>query len=255
MPQSIQIGELTVRFYGIIFSLAVLSAYLLIGKLASQSKVDKKHLEATLYIVLIFGLVGARFYHVFDEWNYYSKNPIDIIKIWNGGIGIYGGLILALVALVVFCKTKKQKILPILDVITPGVLLAQAIGRWGNYFNQEAYGYPSSLPWAIKIDAVNRLPGFENFEYFHPTFLYESLLAIFFVFILVLIFYKKNQNHGLVFACYLVFYGITRLITEHFRIDTWQQGGLKIADILSMGLIFVGLFLVFKQRIFMAFSR
>lgn len=255
MPQSIQIGDLTIRLYGIIFSLSVLSAYILIGKLANLSNINKKHLEATLYIVLIFGLIGARFYHVFDEWNYYSKNPIDIIKIWNGGVGIYGGLILALIALIVFCKAKKQKILPILDVITPGVLLAQAIGRWGNYFNQEAYGYPSTLPWAIKIDPINRLRGFEKYEYFHPTFLYESLLSLFFVFILIFLFYKKNRNQGQIFAFYLVFYGITRLITEHFRIDTWEQGGLKIADLISLILILSGSFLINKQKILKVFKR
>lgn len=244
MQTAFQIGNISIRWYGIIFATGVALAYLLISKLANISKVPKKHLEASLYIVLIFGLVGARLYHVADQWDYYSRNLGETIKIWQGGIGIYGGLFGGFFGLILYSRLKHLNILKLLDVITPGVLLAQAIGRWGNFFNQEAYGYPTNLPWAIKIDQANRLNGFENYQYFHPTFLYESALALGGLAILIVCFHKLHKHSGLTFSLYLVIYGAIRLFVEHFRIDTWQQDGIKIAQAVSLAIILIGVVLL-----------
>ncbi len=244
----LEIGNFSIRVYGIIFALSVLVAYYTIQKLFKLSQPGFKNIDSLLFTVLLTGLLGARLYHVVDIWQYYSVNPLEIIAIWNGGIGIYGGLIGGFIGLFVYTKVKKLPVLSILDILTPGVALAQSIGRWGNYFNQEAYGYPTNVFWAIKIDPVNRLPGFEKYQYFHPTFLYESLLLMLAFLLLVFIFKKFYQSTGLVFASYLILYGITRSITEQFRIDTWQHDGVKIAQVISLSFILVGSFLLWHFK-------
>lgn len=248
METLINIGPLTVRWYGVIFALAVLAAYITISRLAKISKLNRSQLENSLFFVLIFGLIGARAYHVADQWSYYSQHLIQILEIYNGGIGIYGGLIGGLTGLVLYAKIHKAKIFPILDVITPGLILAQGIGRWGNYFNQEAYGAPTSLPWAITIDPLNRLTGFENYSTYHPTFFYESVLCLVFFALLIFIFRKSYKKIGTTFGFYLIFYGLTRLIVEQFRIDTWQEGGVKIAQIISALFLIAGVLTVFLIR-------
>lgn len=242
--QFVEIGNFSIRMYGVIFALGVLMAYFVIQKLFKLAHPSFKNIDSLLFTVLLTGLLGARLYHVFDVWEYYSKNLTEIIAIWNGGIGIYGGLIGGFLGLLIYTKIKKLSILSILDVLTPGVALAQSIGRWGNFFNQEAYGYPSNSLWAIKIDPANRLPGFEKYEYYHPTFLYESLMLMLAFIALFFLFRKRGRSVGLVFACYLFFYGITRLITEQFRIDTWQHDGIKVAQVISISFIIVGSFLI-----------
>jgi len=251
MDTAFQLGNISIRWYGIIFAIGVTVAYLLISKLADISRLPKKHLEASLYIVMIFGLVGARLYHVSDQWNYYSQHLGDVIKIWQGGIGIYGGLFGGFIGLILYSRLKKYNLLRLLDVIVPGVLLGQSLGRWGNFFNQEAYGYPTSLPWAIKIDEVSRIKGFENYQYFHPTFFYESALAFLGVIILVVFFKTMHKTSGLTFSLYLIIYGLIRLFVEHFRIDTWEQNGLKIAQVVSFVFIISGivLFIFIRKKI------
>ncbi len=241
MQTGFQIGNFSIHWYGLIFAFAVAVAYSVINKLSFCSTLSKKHIEASLYIALIFGIFGARFYHVADQWAYYSVNLIDIIKIWQGGIGIYGGLFGGLIGILFYSFYKKFNPLLVFDLFSPAVLLAQAIGRWGNYFNQEAYGSPSNLPWAIKIDAVNRLRGFENFQTFHPTFLYESILAVVASAILIIVYRKNSQKIGLTVSLYLISYGLIRLFVEKFRIDTWQEGGIKIAQIISLLFVFAGI--------------
>ena len=181
------------------------------------------------------GIVGARLYYVIFEWEYYSQNLNKIFAIREGGLAIYGGIIAGLIVAIVFCKIKKISFWSFTDALAPGVVLAQGIGRWGNYINQEAHGTPTNLPWGIEIDGVK----------VHPTFLYESLwdVAIFLFLYLYLVKHKKFK--GQVFVAYMILYGIGRYFIEGMRTDSLYIGPLRVSQIVSIIAVVVGIILYF----------
>ena len=193
---------------------------------------------------VIVGLAGARLYHVLNEWSYYWAHPLQIFAIWNGGLAIHGALIGGLIFLWFYSRklmaSSEQRAAPLipttthyplptthylflLDLLAPAVLLGQAIGRWGNYFNQELFGYPTSLPWGIPISPANRPPEFADATYFHPTFLYESLWDlvgfIMLCALLKLFINKSLMGKGYLFGVYLIFMSTGRILIEFMRID------------------------------------
>ena len=194
--------------------------------------------------LVVSGLVGARLYHVLNEWSYYWAHPLRIFAVWNGGLAIHGALIAGLIFLWFYTKRQSTSYLPsdamhqalqagklpatsylfwLLDLLAPAVLLGQAIGRWGNYFNQELFGYPTSLPWGIPISPANRPPEFADATYFHPTFLYESLWDlvgfIMLCALLKLFINKSLMGKGYLFGVYLIFMSTGRILIEFMRID------------------------------------
>jgi phosphatidylglycerol:prolipoprotein diacylglycerol transferase len=184
-------------------------------------------------IVIPLGVIGARLYHVIDQWGYYSQHPASIIGF--AGLGIYGAVIGGAIGVIIYTKWRKISTLRWLDIIAPGLILAQAIGRWGNFFNQELYGYPTDLPWAIYIDPVHRLPGYEAYSHFHPLFFYEFIWDLT-GFILLMIIGRKLNNklfNGDLFLSYVVYYGIGRFILEGLKIDVWTIAGLPTARWIS----------------------
>lgn len=225
-----QIGPIRVAWYGIFIAVGVLAAVLVAAWEAKKRNESFDHLVNMLILILPLGIIGARLYHVIDQWSeIYSKDPSLIIG--GMGLGIFGAVIGGIIGLIIYTKWKNLSTLRWLDICAPGVLLAQAIGRWGNYFNQELFGYPTNLPWAIYISPENRIEGYINYEYFHPLFLYESVLNI--IGFLLLIFvsrkYGKRLLDGEIFALYVVYYGIVRFILEQFKIDVWKIGGFPTA--------------------------
>ncbi|NQU37755.1 MAG: prolipoprotein diacylglyceryl transferase [Actinobacteria bacterium] len=179
--------------------------------------------DAAIWVVP-FGIVGARLYHVATDFpTYFGANGlglIDALKIWQGGLGIWGAVAGGALGAWIACRRAGVLLPPLADAVAPGIAIAQGIGRWGNWFNQELFGRPTDVPWALQIDLVNRPVGFEQFETFHPTFLYESIW-VFLVALFVIWADRRFQlGHGRVFALYVLAYCVGRLFFELVRIDT-----------------------------------
>jgi len=258
-PIAFHIGSYPVHWYGIIITTgAVLGAWL--ASWMAQRKGDNPdHIWNMLIVVLILGIIGARLYHVFSRpaigigWDYYKQHPADIFIPRNGGyagLGIYGGFIGGVLGLLGYTLYNKLNFFRWADYAVPGLLLAQAIGRWGNFANQELFGPPTTLPWGIKIDCVNR-QFYEQYNCgvlgpetrFHPTFLYESLWNFIGVGIMVLIFKKFNDKlrSGDLLFFYLIYYPLGRFFIElFFRPDAWTLGALPTASVISLISMFIG---------------
>lgn len=247
MPNIIELGPFTIHIYGLIIAVAVISGHFVAKKRAYLYKINKQIFDDwVLAIPLITSLVGARLYHVWDYWSVYSKNPQDIIKIQNGGLGILGAIIGGILGIYYVCKTKKINFFRALDLAAPSLALGQAIGRFGNWVNQEGFGPPANLPWKVYINLQNRPPIFIANSYFHPTFFYESALDLL-IFTILVFKAKKFNRRGQIFALYLIFYSIVRFFLEFVRIDTWTVGTIKIAQVLSLIGFVLGVFILVKN--------
>ena len=273
-------GVINVRWYGVIIVLGALAGAWLSSKEAERRGEDPNKVWDALFIALILGLVGARLYHVISSpatgavnFQYYLDNPWVPVKwgdlsfqfpralaIWEGGLGIFGGILGGALGVILFVRWNKLSIPRWLDIGAYGLLLGQAIGRWGNYFNQELYGYPTNAPWGIPIDpnpdtlGINhRLPQFQDLsplQLFHPTFLYESLLCFAGVALLLFISrrYRDQLLDGDIATLYLVLYPLIRFFTEFQRPDAWTFGGLPVAQLLSLLALGGGLIIFFVRR-------
>ena len=240
MPQGIQIGPIMIRYYALIILAGAMVAAWLATQEAKRHGKDPEMVWDMLPWLLIGGIIGARLWHVLTPSSsnaamglttqYYFQHPLEILKIWKGGLGIFGGIIGGAIALAIYCRAQKQNFFEWTDIIAPGLLIAQAIGRWGNFVNQEVYGPPSDLPWAIYIDPAHRLPGFETVERYHPLFLYESLLTLLGGLLLLYIArkYKDKLFIGDLFLMYLVYYPLIRFGLEFIRLDPSAVGTINI---------------------------
>ena len=224
-----QIGPITIGWYGIMITLSVIAAVTLSVIEAKRRGQSTEHLLNMALLILPLGIIGARLYHVIDEWSFYSQNPALIIG--GRGLGIFGAIIGGAIGLLIYTKWKRLSTLSWLDIVAPGLILAQAIGRWGNFFNQELYGYPTDLPWAIYIDPTHRVPGYEAFGHFHPLFLYESVWNVLGCILLLLVGRKFKQRllSGDIFFLYVIYYSVGRFFLEGLKIDVWTFGGVPTA--------------------------
>lgn len=236
----IQIGSITIYYYGIIIMLGALAAAGLAAYEARRKGQSSEIVWDGLVWVLIGGIVGARLWHIFTPpasmveagytTYYYLTHPLDAINIRAGGLGIPGAVIGGLLALYIFARRRKLDFAFWLDVVAPALALGQAIGRWGNFFNQELYGSPSTLPWAIQINPENRLPGYEDEATYHPLFLYESLWNFGIVALLLWLGRKYDDRlfNGDLFLIYLITYPLGRFLLEFLRLDPSRVGGINI---------------------------
>jgi len=243
-PIILSIGPLTVRWYGLLIAIALLVCVLIAVRLAKTRGIEEGKMYDLALWSAIGGIIGARLYDVlFIAWDYYHNHLLDIFKIWQGGLAIHGAVIGGLIALLIAVRVKKISFWPLLDlfVVLP---LGQAIGRWGNYFNQELFGGPTSLPWGIPIDPANRPLQYLDRQYFHPTFLYESLLNLI-LFGVLLFAFKKKAKTGVIFCLYLIGYGFIRIFTEFIRIDeTTLLFGIRLPQVFSGAVIVAALILL-----------
>lgn len=253
-PIFISFGPLTIRWYGLILALALTVGVFVMIKLAKYKNIDADAVYDAVFWSALFAIVGARLYEVlFINFSYYLANPSAIYKIWQGGIAIHGAIIGGLIGLLIFCKRKKINFWPMASIIVVGLSLGQAIGRWGNFFNQELFGWPTNLPWGLYIDKINRPLEYVSQNYFHPTFLYESLANLLLFGLLLFVFFKF-KNEKIIVSLYLIGYGLIRFLTEFIRIDpTPVYFGLKLPQIASIFLIIAGVWLI--SRYFKGFHE
>lgn len=229
--------------------LGILSALGISFKIAKRYEINSDTLFDLAFWLIINGLIGARLYDVFLQFSYYLENPLDVFKIWQGGLAIHGGIIAGLITIYFFAKKHKIYFWKLCALLVPGLSLAQAIGRWGNYFNQEIFGLPTNLSWGIPIDLINRPLNYISSDFFHPTFLYESFgsLLIFFILSAVTIYLIKksklnNYSFILISAIYLLLYSVLRFSLEFIRIDEAPNFiGMRWPQFISLIIIFISI--------------
>lgn len=246
-PVALQLGPISIRWYAICIVSGLILAVYLSMKEAPRKKINPDAIIDFILIAFPLAIVGARLYYVVFEWGYYSQHLGEIFAIWNGGIAIYGGLLTGALVLYLFSRRRLIEPIDFLDIAAPSVMIAQSIGRWGNFFNQEAYG--------AAVKSLNYLPSFIRDQmyidgsYRQPTFLYESIWNLL-GFLLILILRRKPQflRQGEVTAFYLIWYGFGRMIIEGMRTDSLMFAGLRVSQWLSMILILVGLAIIIYQR-------
>ncbi len=228
------LGPLPVRGYALCIIAGIIAA-VWIGERRFVARGGKPGQISDLALWMVpFGLVGGRLYHVITDHALYfgeGKHPIEALYVWNGGLGIWGALALGAVGGIIGARVTGLRVLPVLDALAPGVLIGQAFGRWGNWFNQELFGKPTDLPWALKIDRLHRPAGYEDHATFHPTFLYESLWCLAAFGVLILLDRRFRLGHGKVIALYVMLYTFGRGWIETLRIDPVEMsdvGGLRL---------------------------
>jgi len=258
-PIAFQIGPIAVHWYGIFIVVGILSATYLSTLLARLRGKDPEFVWDALTWCVLLGIVGARLYHVLTVTPsmgvgrfYYFEHPAKIFALWEGGLGIYGAVAGGMLGLYIVVRRAGENLLEWTDIIVPGLALAQAIGRLGNFVNQELYGRPTDLPWAIFIDPQHRLPGFEMYERFHPTFFYESMwnLATCLVLVYLTYRYRNKLITGLITGIYFISYSTIRFLLEFIRLDSAAIGTVPIAQIVALCVIVAASgFLVWRVRV------
>lgn len=238
----LKIGGITIYWYSLLILIGVLVAIYI------ALKESKKHnmydfINDLITYVIVSGILGARLYYVIFNFKLYKNNLIDIFKIWEGGLAIYGGVIAGFLAIVYLAKKRNQKIIKTTDIIVPGLILAQAIGRWGNFFNQEAHGGPVSLEFLKSL----HLPNFiiEGMQiggtYYHPTFLYESIWCVLGFILLITLRKLTKRKTGITTFTYFIWYGLGRFLIEGLRTDSLYIGVFRVSQLVSILLVLVGI--------------
>ena len=239
----LDLGIVTIQWYSICILIGVLLAGWYAIYEGKKWKIPEDFTVNMIFYLVPISLIGARLYFVAFNWSDYSSNIIDIFKVWEGGLAIHGGIIAGLIFLIIYTKKYKINTFRMLDITTIGLIIGQAIGRWGNFFNQEAHGPMvsletlSSLPIPkFIIDGMNI-----NGVYYHPTFFYESIWCIVGFIILLIFKHRKYTKIGQTTSLYLIWYGIGRFLIESLRTDSLMLGNLKVAQLVSILMITAGI--------------
>lgn len=243
-PIIFEVGPFALRYYGLFIALGIATATWIAGRELERRGYERELALDSLLFIVPPGFLGARIYHVVTNWNFYGEDPFpSIFAVWEGGLGIYGAVSGGFLGVLLFGWYRGINPLTLADAAAPGVAIGQAIGRWGNYFNQELFGRPSELPWAIRIAPENRPAGFENAETFHPTFFYESIWNVLVAFTLLWVArrFAPRLKTGDLVLLYVSLYSTGRVFMELLRIDPAfiiggaLRGNLFVAVILALG--------------------
>ncbi|MDH4141953.1 MAG: prolipoprotein diacylglyceryl transferase [Chloroflexota bacterium] len=256
-PIAFQLGPLPVYWYGIGYALGLAAVYLLLTRLAKRAGEDPDLVGNGMILIAIAALIGGRLYHVIDQWSLYQDDPLKIILPPYTGLGVYGGIFTGLLVLIWYTRRKRLSFWRWADIIAPSLFLMQAIARWGNFFNQELYGPPTTLPWGIPIECVHRIAAYPCAEYpfdttrFHPLFLYESLSGLLGMLFLLWVGarFRSRLRPGDIVLLFFIWYGVVRFGLETLRSDNWTLFGIPTAMLVS--LLFAGIsaaILVWRHR-------
>jgi prolipoprotein diacylglyceryl transferase len=237
-PIAFEIFGLEVRWYGILIAMGMFIGSFIVLKTAKKKGYKEDDIIDLILVALPSGIVGARIYYVIFSWDYYAGDFMKMINLRGGGLAIHGGVIGGLIGGYIFCKRRQLNFLELADFVAPALVLAQSIGRWGNYANGEAHGGVTDLPWAILVDG----------KYVHPTFLYESIWNFLIFAFLMTIGNRLKKKHGDVFLMYMGLYSIGRFFIEGLRTDSLMLGPLRIAQVLSLVLISISAYFLFKRK-------
>ena len=249
---AIDLGFMQIYWYSIIILVAIFTGVTIVYLEAKKQKMNLDDFTDLFFCTVIYGLIGARIYYVLFNLSYYLSNKLEIFEVWNGGLAIHGGIIGGLLYVIYFSKKRKYNFLKLLDMMVVGLIIAQSIGRWGNFFNQEAYGPVVSLEQLQK----DMIPNFiiERMkilgQYHEPTFYYESLWNLNGFIILMTLRRFKKLEIGTLTGVYCIYYSIGRLYIESLRMDSLMLGNFKVAQIVSIILILLGTFLIIRPKIF-----
>src|SRR5215217_7692966 len=243
-PIIFEVGPIALSYHGLLIALGIAVGAWITGRELARRGYDGALALASLFFVVPLGVVGARLYHVATEYHRYASNPYPkVLETYDGGLGIYGAVVGGFLGLLLFSWYRGIYVLTFADAAAPGLALGQAIGRWGNYFNQELFGQPSDLPWAIYIEPQNRPPQFADATSFHPTFLYEALWDVLVCLVLLWVArrFPERLKAGDIFMLYLVLYSVGHLLVGTLRVDKAflagapVSGDLPLSGILALG--------------------
>ena len=248
-PVIINLGIIEIRWYSVLILLGFILGYYLVINKCKQENIDKTLISDLCFYLIIVSILGARIYYCIFEWKYYINNPIDIIKIWEGGLAIHGGVIAGIIFIYFYTKKKKLGFLKLLDIFAPSLVLGQAIGRWGNFFNGEAYGPITTfenlknlhIPKFI-IDGM-----YIGGNYHVPTFFYESIGCLIVFIILIILRNKKSTKIGIITSIYFILYGLVRFFIEGLRTDSLMLFNIKVAQLISIIMILIGIYIIIKS--------
>lgn len=249
-PIFLDLGIIQIYWYTVILFIAFLLGGTLAIKRAKKEEIEEEFMINYFFYLIPITIIGARLYYVLFNLEYYSNNILEIFQIWEGGLAIHGGLILGLIFTIIYAKKNHVELLKLFDIMVISLILGQAIGRWGNFMNSEAFGPMTDLQTLKNL----HIPSFIiegmyiNGAYYHPTFLYESLWCLI-GFIFLLIYRKSNYTkNGMVFSMYLIWYGIGRFFIESLRQDSLLLGNLKVAQLVSILFITCGIFILIRIK-------
>ncbi|MDL2257687.1 prolipoprotein diacylglyceryl transferase [Eubacteriales bacterium OttesenSCG-928-K08] len=263
-PVAFEIFGWPIYWYGILIAAGIVLAVLLSMREAKRKNMHEDTLLDLCLVLIPSGVVGARLYYVIFAWEQYAANPISMLYIWEGGLAIFGGIIGGIIGMLIYAKVKKISFLKLADVIAPGVLLAQALGRWGNFFNQEAFGLPVTnpdmlwFPFAVRIDRAHEFvhagnglnyvfPNYCPYEFHMATFFYESMWCLLAFAFLWFVLRKRAKHDGDVFLWFVMLYSAERVFVEGLRGDSLMWGSIRVSQLLS-GLLFVAILAFFIVR-------
>ena len=236
----VDLGPITIHIYGVLLALGIVLGASWGGRRWAAGGHDRRAFDNVIVGIVGFGIVGARLYHVATDSQLFVGHWIRVVEIWKGGLSIWGVLIGGILGAVVISRVQRVDALGILDAIVPGLLVGQAIGRWGNWFNQELFGEPTKLPWGLQIDLAKRPPGYAQYTTFHPTFLYESLYCLLLAALALWVERRRRLRRGQLVALYLSGYCFGRFWFEQLRIDSAKVVfGLRINSWVEIAM-FVG---------------
>lgn len=243
---ALDLGFIQIYWYSIFIFLGVFFASLVILRECKKQNINQNFIINLIFYGVIFGLIGARLYYVAFNLDYYLKYPIEILEVWNGGLAIHGGILFGLITVLIYCKKYHAKTLKVLDILVVGLILGQAIGRWGNFFNGEAYGGITTLEHLQKLGLpefiINSM--YINGAYHQPTFIYESIWTFFGFLVLLIVRKYKYLKTGQLTGVYLIWYSLGRVIIEGMRTDSLMLGNFRVAQLVSIILIIIGIMML-----------
>lgn len=240
-PIAFSLGPIAIHWYGILIASAFLIGILGTARHVRRAGLNEDDYYSLIMLIVVFAILGARLYYVIFEWPHYAVNPADILAVWKGGLAVHGGIIAGCLTLFLGCRHYRLPFWQVSDIIAPFLILGQAIGRWGNYFNGEAFGYvvdKAKIPWAIYVQG----------EWHHPTFLYESIWNLIGFFVLIAASKHDKIKTGDVSLLYFMYYSIGRFFIEGLRTDSLMLGPLRMAQVMSVLLFSSALVLFLKHR-------